>query len=166
MNWDISHSKYPEVQAYVEAIERNDPEFLSYQMRVLVVMASSHLPEMTIEEATLLVNAFRGVDLPRPELIPSFYLPGFIAQHVKSGVIAEPDSQPVLRECGGDFDNADAMDHACQSEKVRFARHLESTLDPLQAYLLLVMIESFWLDRQYNEGSAPKFEQFFNIKGL
>ena len=165
MNWNIDHTHYPEVAGYVESIERNEPEFLSYQMRVLVVMASSHLPEMTIEEATLLVNAFRGKKFSRPELIPSSYLPGFIAEYVTAGVMAGSEALPFLPEFDAAFDEAKAINPGFQSEEVRFARHLASTLDPFQAYLLLVMIECFWLDRKYSETTPPNFGQFFNIKG-
>lgn len=165
MNWNIDHTYYPEVAGYVEGIERNEPEFLSYQLRVIMVMASSHLPPMTIEEATLLVNAFRGKKFSRPELIPSFYLPGFIAGYVTAGVIAGSEALPFHPEFDAAFEDAKGINPGFQSEEMRFARHLASTLDPFQAYLLLVMIECFWLDRKYNESSAPNFGQFFNIEG-
>ena len=144
MQWEFNDTKA--IRDYAEDLRVTSPEYLSNQLKRLIVMGKEYLPKMTIAEATLLVESLNGIAVPKVGAFPTGHLDQFLADLVADRV-------------------ADLVAHGVAhsgSTHSAFVRSI-SSLDPLQAYLLLVAVECFWLHRELKLSEPPDFKFYFNI---
>jgi hypothetical protein len=146
--WELSDEARDSAQPHVDHLERMCPDFLSMQTRRLVALAKVHLPPMTRGEAAFLARCLCAFILPDADTVEMHEIPRMIADHIRETFVVEFGAKGLVKEMEEFGHDPDwRVKFEAMPENV-FARWIDDTLDPLQAYLLLVMIECYWV-REY-----------------
>jgi hypothetical protein len=162
--WKISDEARESVQPYVDQLERICPEMMALQMRRLVALAKAHLPPMETAQAAFLVKCLRGFRLPFAETVPTDEIGRMIGDHIAETFSVNFGAKLLPEELKKFRDDHDwQMKFSMMPENV-FADHLEAVLNPLQAYLLIVMVECYW--EHHNSMGSARVSDFFNIEDL
>jgi hypothetical protein len=162
MQWQLDSDRHKDIQITVDYLRSVDPEFVSNQLKLLIVLGKAHLPEMTAEEVKLVLKALNGIRLPPPDLFDEKSLPEFVADIIRAGFIEEPECTPLRLEMEGGI-NPEWLRYYEDMPEVKFAMRIASEYTFLQAMLLVVMSECFWTSREHFLSEDPNFEEFFNI---
>jgi hypothetical protein len=159
--WELSEEARESVQPYVDRLERICPDFLTMQMCRLTALAKIHLPPMTKGEAAFLVRCLCGFGLPYADVVAPNEIPRMIADHIRETFPVEFGAELLAEEAklfGHDSDWCAKF--SAMPENV-FARRLENTLGSLEAYLLLLMVELYWVEE--HSSKAAVLSDFFNL---
>jgi hypothetical protein len=160
--WKLSDEAREAAQPYVDHLERMCPNILGMQMCRLVALAKVHLPPMTRGEAAFLVRCLCGFDLPYADAVETNEIPRMIANHIRETFPVEFGAELLAQEMKQfGHDHEWRAKFSAMPENV-FARRLENTLGPLEAYLLLVMVELYW-EKEYSTKAAV-LSNFFNLE--
>jgi len=142
--WELSEEAIDSAQPYVDQLEKRCPEMLVVQMRRLVALAKVHLPPMTTQEAKLLVRCLCGFGMPEAETVPSDEIAEMIADHIRETFPIDFGAELLAKEMKeSGYDPEWQARFQTMWENV-FADRLKKTLNPFQAYLLIVMVELYW----------------------
>ena len=160
-HWELSDAAKESVQPHIGYLTGNCPKMLTLQTQRLLALAKVNLPTMSAKEAALLVRCLCGFSLPYADSIPTDEIAKMIADEIRETFVVEFGAE-LLAEEKKQFGHDPAWQaYFQQMPENLFADHLEATLDPLQAYLLIVMVECFW-QREHSLQNA-KLTDFFNI---
>jgi len=127
-------------------LERNCPDMLAVQMRRLVALAKAQLPPMTTWEAKLLVKCLCGFDMPCAETVPPDHIAKMIADLIRETFPIEFGAELLAKEMEESGQDPDWQSKFQRMPENLFAARLEGELNSLQAYLLIVMVELFWVE--------------------
>jgi hypothetical protein len=160
--WELSDKARDSAQPYIDHLERMCPDFLSMQTRRLVALAKVHLPPMTRGEASFLARCLCAFGLPDADAVETDEIPRMIADHIRETFVVEFGAEGLAEEMKNfGHDREWRAKFYAMPENV-FARWLENNLDPLQAYLLIVMVECYWI-REYSTKDAV-LSDFLNLE--
>jgi hypothetical protein len=160
--WELSDGARDSAQPFVDYLERMCPDFLGMQTCRLVALARVHLPPMTRGEASFLARCLCAFGLPEADAVEMEEIPRMIADHVRETFPLEFGAKGLAEEMKNfGHDPEWRAKFSAMPENV-FARWLQNTLDPLQGYLLIVMIECYWV-REYCTKDAV-LSDFLNIE--
>jgi hypothetical protein len=143
-HWEISNEARESLQPYVDHLERTCPEMLAVQVRRLMALAKAHLPPMSTWEATFFVKCLCGFGMSFAETVPSKKIAEMIADHLRETILVEFGAEWLAKEAKEFGDDPEWQAHFSKMRENVFADRLEKSLNPLQAYLLVVMAEFYW----------------------
>jgi hypothetical protein len=169
MHWELSEEARDAAQPYLDRLERSSTEMLALQVGRLFALAKAHLPPMTTWEAKLLVRCFCGFGMSYAETVPADEIAKMIADHIRETFPIDFGAERLdkeMKEFGQDPDWQAKFQ--TMPENV-FAARLEITLNSLQAYLLIVMVELYWAEEistaePGEEVGQAVLSDFFNIQ--
>jgi hypothetical protein len=142
--WDLSPKAIVYVQPYVDRLERTCPEMMAAQVSRLVALAKAHLPPIKTWEAKLLVKCLCGFDMPDAETVPPDKIAKMIADLIRETFPIEFGAEWLTKEIEEFGQDPDWQAKFQMMPENVFAARLESALDSLRAYLLIVMVELYW----------------------
>jgi hypothetical protein len=161
-HWELSDEAKESVQPYIDYLTEKCPEMLTLQTRRLIALARVNLPAMTTKEAALLVKCLCGFSIPDADSVPTDEIAKMIADEIRETFVVEFGAEHLAEEKKQFGHDPEWQAHFRQMPENLFADRLEATLDPLQAYLLIVMVECYW-EREHSTQN-PKLSDFFNIE--
>ncbi len=168
-HWELSDEAKNSSQRFLDLLRKIGPEMLAVQMFRLMVLAKEFLPVMTTKEAKLLVRCFCAFGLPEAETVPPGEIAKMIADHVRETFLVEFGAEGLANEMKEFGNDPEWQTRFREMPENVFASRLERTLDPFQAYLLVVMCELYWEREAATTppgGSSGKaiLSDYFNIE--
>jgi len=151
--WSFSEEAAMAAQPCIDRLERTCPAFLAMQACRLAALARVHLPLFSRGESAFLARCLCGFGLPYADTVATADIAGMIADHIRETFIVEFGAEGLAEELhrfGHDREWRDRFD--AMPENV-FADRIENTLDPLQAYLLVFVIECYWQRKYYDDAA-------------
>jgi hypothetical protein len=161
-HWALSDEARESVQPYMDYLTEKGPDMLTLQTRRLIALARVNPPAMTKKEAALLVRCLCGFSIPDADSVPTDEIAIMIADEIRETFVVEFGAEHLAEEKKQFGHDPEWQAHFRRMPENLFADRLEATLDPLQAYLLIVMVECYW-QREHSIQNA-KLSDFFNIE--
>ena len=161
-HWELSDEARESAQPYIDYLTEKCPEMLTLQTRRLIALARVNLPAMTTKEAALLVKCLCGFSIPDADSVPTDEIAIMIADEIRETFVVEFGAEHLAEEKKQFGHDPEWQAHFRRMPENLFADRLEATLDPLQAYLLIVMVECYW-QREHSTQNT-KLSDFFNIE--
>jgi hypothetical protein len=163
MEWTITDEMKRKLQPRVDAIGRTHPQHLTNHVCRAMAMAKTLLPPMTTPEARLLVDTFHGSGLPAADRLPLSSLPEAVGCMVLATILDQPWADPLAREYDEAEGDDDWQTKFRELPVVSFAMRLKK-FNPMQVYLLLVVVDFICCLRGDRPGAPVDLSEFFRIE--
>lgn len=159
--WRLSDEALRSARPQVDYLVESCPQMLGFQMYRLIALAKVSLPFMTTVEADLLVDYLRGFAVPDADKVPSGDISAMIAEQIRETFPVDFGHENLAQEMKESGQDPEWQARYRKMPANLFADRVEETFDPLQAYLLIVMVECYWQRKISHEDAA--LADYFNI---
>lgn len=159
--WRLSDGAVRSAKPLAYHLGESCPAMVAFQMYRLIALAKVNLPLMTTPEASFLVDYLRGFAVPDADKVPTSEISVMIAEQIRETFPVDFGNENLAKEMKESGHDPEWQARYRDMPANLFADRLEDTLDPLQAYLLIVMVECYW-QREISHKDAA-LANYFNI---
>jgi hypothetical protein len=159
--WMLSGEAEQEARTFVDALSAHCPEMPGFQMGRLIGLTRVNLPQMTSAEAGILVDYLCVPGFEAADKVPTKQIPRMIAQEIRETFTVDFGNENLKREYKQFGSDPEWQAHFQQMPANRLADWVEKKLNPLEAYLLIVMSECYWERQQAHQDADLR--DYFNI---